>query len=101
MYEYVAKYYPNERAFMLVYHPYKGVKKDDRGKEIHQYGHEIIFDGRSETLKDEEDNDLLGDDYLANKIEFNWKGGKDKVKRVLFRLIFGKTDRLIKADPTT
>jgi len=100
MYEYEAKYYPKEKTFMLVRKPYKGKKEKD-GKEVHQYGHEIIFDGRSESLKDETDKDWLGDEYLANKIEFNWKGSKDNVKRVLFRLIFNKTDRFIKADPTT
>lgn len=99
MYEYEAKYYPKEKVFMLVHHPYKGIKKDD-DKEVHQYGYETIYDGRSESLRKEIDSDWLGDEYLANKIEFNWKGNKDKIKRVLFRLIFNKTDRFIKADPT-
>lgn len=100
MYEYEAKYYPSEKSFMLIHHPYKGIKKEN-DKEIHQYGYEAIFDGRSESMKKAEDGDILGDEYLANKIEFNWKGNKDKIKRSLIYIIFKKTDRFILKDPTT
>lgn len=100
MYEYEAKYYPKEKSFMLVHHPYEGSYENKEGRKVEKYRYKIIFDGRSESLKKEIDDDWLGDDYLANKIDFNWKGNKDNVKRVLFRLIFDKTDRFIKADPT-
>lgn len=98
MKEYEAQYYPKEKAFLLVYKPHKETIKKD-GKTINKYNYKIIYDSRSETLKKEtEKGEFFIDDFISNKVEFNWKN-KNTVKRALFHLIFRKTESFIKADP--
>lgn len=99
MREYEAKYYPGEKSFLLIYYPYKG-KTKKQGREVHNYGLETIFDSRSESLKQQAEDDLFIDDFVSNKIEFNWKGNKESVKRSLVYFIFEKTDRFITKEPS-
>lgn len=100
-YDFQIRYYPKEKAFLLLQWINKGTKKDDSGKDVRQLESKVLFDSRSDALKKEEEGDWIGGEYLYNDIDFNIRSGTDQQKaiRSMILLIFKRSEKLIFQDP--